>query len=80
MRVLLIAFLLTSFAFLPEKNVENTTGVQNTAVGNTTGVQNTAVGTNEVSSNFEICREILYTTHPKEINPKEWRMCMNYET
>ena len=55
MRVLLIAFLLTSFAFLPEKN-------------------------NKVSSNFQICREILYTTYPKEINPKEWRMCMAYET
>ena len=55
MRVLLVAFLLTSFAFLPEKN-------------------------DEVGSNFEICREILYTAYPKEINPKEWRMCMNYET
>ena len=55
MRVLLIAFLLTSFTFLPVKN-------------------------NEVSSNFEICREILYTTYPKEINPQEWRMCMAYET
>lgn len=54
MRVLVIAFLLTSFAFLPEKN--------------------------KVGSNFEICREILYTTYPKEINPKEWRMCMAYET
>lgn len=34
----------------------------------------------DAGSNFEICREILYTTYPKEINPKEWRMCMAYET
>ena len=34
----------------------------------------------DTGSNFEICREILYTTYPKEINPKEWRMCMLYET
>tara|TARA_R110000744_G_scaffold32267_1_gene75553 strand:+ start:63 stop:233 length:171 start_codon:yes stop_codon:yes gene_type:complete len=56
MRVLLVAFLLTSFTFLPVKNNKAN------------------------DSNFEICREILYTAYPNEMNPKEWRMCMAYET
>tara|TARA_R100001369_G_scaffold8683_1_gene21010 strand:- start:875 stop:1045 length:171 start_codon:yes stop_codon:yes gene_type:complete len=34
----------------------------------------------DYSNNFELCRKILYTSYPKEINPKEWRMCMSYET
>jgi len=29
-------------------------------------------------SNFETCRENLYTTYPKEVNQNEWRSCMKY--